>query len=240
MPRDTDLDHDLRPGEDEKFTGAGSMFDWERHREANVRCEIIRRDDGSASVELLRYAELTRSMSDRRRVPIEGETFLALADALFSPVESDARIDAVRKAALDSGRYGTCPKCEGAGWDRCRLCHGKGIAAIERIAAWEREEVASNVRAIEVPWDPSAAEADEVELPSLWLDIRAVIDGDGDAPALANLVGIPDQAGPVKLAVVPMDGAGVEVQTLTMPRETYLALAAALMSCVGVPPEAAD
>jgi len=28
-----------------------------------------------------------------------------------------------------------------------------------------------------------------------------------------------------------MDGAGAEVQTLTMPRVTYLALAAALMSC---------
>ena len=51
---------------------------------------------------------------------------------------------------------------------------------------------------------------------------------------------IPNPTGPVKLAVVPMDAAGVEVQTLTMPRETYLALAAALMSCVGVPPEAAD
>ncbi len=64
--------------------------------------------------------------------------------------------------------------------------------------------------------------------------------GDGDAPALANVAAFPNPTGPVKLAVVPRDGAGVEVQTLTMPRETYLALAAALMSCVGVPPEAAD
>jgi len=93
---------------------------------------------------------------------------------------------------------------------------------------------------IEVPWDPSAAEAAEVALPMLWLDIRAVVDGDGDAPALVNIAAIPNPTGPVKLAVVPMDGAGVEVQTLTMARETYLALAAALMSCVTTPPEAAD
>ncbi len=55
--------------------------------------------------------------------------------------------------------------------------------------------------------------------------------GDGDAPALVNVAAIPNPTGPVKLAVVPMDGAGTEVQTLTMPRETYLALAAALVSC---------
>jgi len=231
---------DLEPGETRKIEGLCVLADWEAPTRggANVRCVIVQRDDGTAYVEILHHEKVTRGFTDSRRVPIEGETFLALADALFSPVESDARIDAVRKAALDSGRYGTCPKCEGAGWDRCRICHGKGIAAIERIAAWERDEAAPAARGIEVPWNPSVGEADEVELPTLWLDICAVIDGDGDAPALVNLVGIPDQAGPVKLAVVPMDGGGSEVQTLTMPRETYLALSAALVSCVGTSLEA--
>ena len=238
MPRN--VNRDLAPGETQTIQGMTVLRDWERDLSSNARCEIVQRDDGDAYVEFLRYAKVTRGFTDARRVPIEGETFLALADALFAPVESDARVDAVRKAALDSGRYGACPKCEGAGWDRCRICHGKGITPLDRVAAWEHDEAAPAARAIEVPWDPSAAEADEVELPSLWLDIRAVIDGDGDAPALANLVGIPDQAGPVKLAVVPMDGAGVEVQTLTMPRETYLALSAALVSCASARPQAAD
>ena len=93
---------------------------------------------------------------------------------------------------------------------------------------------------IEIPWDPSAAEAEEVELPPLWLSIRAVIDGDGDAPALVNVAAIPKPSGPVKLAVVPMDGDSPEVQTLTMARETYLALSAALVSCVGAGDEAND
>lgn len=84
----------------------------------------------------------------------------------------------------------------------------------------------------EVPWNFSAAETEEVKLPSLWLSIRAVIDGDGDAPALVNVAAIPKPSGPVKLAVVPMDGGGVEVQTFTMARETYLALAAALSSAL--------
>ena len=123
------------------------------------------------------------------------------------------------------------PTGKAEGWARCRLCHGKGIAPVDRIAAWERDEVVPAARAIEIPWNPSAAESEEVELPTLWLNVRAVIARDGDAPALANLAAILTPTGPVKLAVVPMDGAGVDVQTLTMPRETYLALAAALVSC---------
>jgi len=91
---------------------------------------------------------------------------------------------------------------------------------------------------VEIPWDPSAAEAEEVALPTLWLSIRAVIDGDGDAPALVNVAAIPNPTGPVKLAVVPMDGECAAVNTLTMPRETYLAFAAALMMCV--PASSAD
>jgi len=234
MPRD--ILRDLAPGEIRKIGGQVVLFDWERHLDGSAACEIVQRDDGSAYVELLRYAKVTRGFTDARRVPIEGGTFLALADALFAPVESDARIDAVRKAALDSGRYGTCPKCRGEGWAKCRLCHGKGIAPVDRIADHERDSAASARKAVEVPWDQVAAESvasDDVTLPSLWLDVRAVIDGDGDAPALANVAAIPKPSGPVKLAVVPMEGGGPEVQTLTMPRETYLAFAAALMMCVG-------
>ena len=93
---------------------------------------------------------------------------------------------------------------------------------------------------IEIPWDPSAAEAEEVELPTLWLDVRAVIAGDGDALALVNVAAIPKPTGPVKLAVVPMADGATLVNTFTMPRETYLALAAALMMCVGTLPEATD
>lgn len=59
-------------------------------------------------------------------------------------------------------------------------------------------------KGIEVPWNPSAAEAEEVKLPSLWLSIRAVIDGDGTAPALVNVAAVPKPTGPVKLAE-PMD-----------------------------------
>jgi len=93
-------------------------------------------------------------------------------------------------------------------------------------------------RTIEIPWDPSAAEAEEVELPTLWLSIRAVIDRDGDAPALVNVAAIPKPSGPVKLAVVPMADGATLVNTFTMPRETYLAFAAALMMCVGASDEA--
>jgi len=85
---------------------------------------------------------------------------------------------------------------------------------------------------IEVPWDPSAAEAEAVELPTLWLDVRAVIAGDGDAPALVNVVAVPKPSGPVKLGVVPMYDAGVEVQTFTMAREAYLSFAAAIASAM--------
>ena len=239
MPRN--VSRDLAPGETQTIQGMVVLSDRQRRLEGSAACEIVQRDDGSAYVELLRYAKVTRGFTDARRVPIEGGTFLALADALFAPVESDARVDAVRKAALDSGRYETCPTCRGEGWAKCRLCHGKGIAPVARIAdheAGRAVESAESARAVEVPWEPSAAETREVALPTLWLDVRAVIDGDGDAPALVNLVGIPDQAGPVKLAVVPMDGGGSEVQTLTMPRETYLALSAALVSCVGTSLEA--
>lgn len=96
---------------------------------------------------------------------------------------------------------------------------------------------ATNAKGIEIPSDPSAAEAEEVDVPTLWLDLLAVIDGDGDAPALANLVAIPKSTGPVKLAVVAMDGGDSAVDTLTMPRGTYLALAAALMMCAPTAPE---
>ena len=85
----------------------------------------------------------------------------------------------------------------------------KPIAA--DLEAIDADTATPAARAVEVPWDPSAAEAEEVELPTLWLTIHAVIDGDGDAPALVNVAAIPNPTGPVKLAVVPMDGAGVEV-----------------------------
>jgi len=216
------------------------LADWEAPKmaRASVRCEIVQRDDGDAYVEFRLYEKVTRGFTDTRRVPIDGETFLALADALFAPVESDARIDAVRKAALDSGRYGTCPRCKREGWAKCRLCHGKGIAPVGRIAAYERNVAVPAARAVEVPWEPSTAEAAEVELPTLWLDIRAVIAGDGDAPALVNVAAIPNPTGSVKLAVVPMADGATLVNTFTMPRETYLALAAALMMCVSASDEA--
>jgi len=93
---------------------------------------------------------------------------------------------------------------------------------------------------IEIPWNPSAAEADEVELPTLWLSMRAVLDGDGDAPALVNVAAIPNPTGPVKLAVVPMADGATLVNTFTMPRETYLAFTAALMMCVPPAPDPRD
>ena len=68
-------------------------------------------------------------------MPIDDDTFLALADALFSPVESDDRVMRVRDAAVASGRYAACPRCRGEGWGGCPLCHGKGIAAVDRIDA---------------------------------------------------------------------------------------------------------
>ncbi len=141
------VNRDLAPGETQKIEGLVVLRDWEGGREANTYCEIVQRDDGDAFLELRRYERLTRGFTDVRRVPIEGETFLALADALFAPVESDARIEAVRKAALDSGRYGTCPTCKGDGWKGCALCHGKGIAPVERIDVFlidrERERPSS-------------------------------------------------------------------------------------------------
>jgi len=90
---------------------------------------------------------------------------------------------------------------------------------------------------IEIPWNPSAA---EVELPPLWLSVRAVIDGAGDAPALANVAAIPEPSGPVKLAIVPMADGATVVNTFTMPWETYLAFTAALMMCVPPTPEPRD
>jgi len=141
------VNRELAPGETQKIQGIVSLCDWQRRLDGTVSCEIVQRDDGSAYVEFQLYERVTRGFTDVRRVPIEGETFLALADALFAPVESDARIDAVRKAALDSGRYGTCPKCKGDGWAGCRLCHGKGIAPVERIDVFlidrERERPSS-------------------------------------------------------------------------------------------------
>lgn len=238
MPRN--VSRELRDGETRKIAGQVVLFDWERHLDGLAACEIVQRDDGTAYVEFLRYAKVTRGFTDARRVPIEGETFLALADALFAPVESDARIDAVRKAALDSGRYATCPKCRGEGWTKCRLCHGKGVAPVDQIADHERNDARPAARAVEVPWEPSAAEAEAVELPTLWLDIRAVIAGDGDAPALVNVAAIPTPTGPVKLAVVPMADGATLVNTFTMARETYLALAAALMMCVPTAQEPMD
>jgi len=223
---------DLAPGETQKIEGIAVLRDWKGGKESSSSCEIVQRDDGDAYVEFQLYERVTRGFTDTRRVPIEGETFLALAAALFAPVESDARIDAVRKAALDSGRYGTCPTCKSDGWKGCAVCHGKGIAPLDRIAAWERDEVASRAGGIAVPWDLSAAEAEEVTLPTLWLGIRAIIDGDGDAPALVNVVAVPKPSGPVKLGVVPMYDAGVEVQTFTMAREAYLSFAAAIASAM--------
>ena len=247
MPRN--VDRELREGETRILQGITVLSDsaGPSHETGggNARCEMVQNDDGTAYLDLLRYTRATRGFSDRRRVPLPGETFLALADALFSAVASDDATVARRRAAVASGRYIHCAKCNRErerddGWKGCPVCHGKGIAPVARIAAWERDSAAPAARAIEVPWNPSAAEGDEVELPSLWLDIRAVIDGDGDAPALVNIAAIPTATGPVKLAVVPMDGGGPEVQTLTMPRETYLALSAALVSCVGADDEADD
>jgi len=130
------VNRDLAPGETQKIEGITVLRDWERDLSSNAHCEIVQRDDGDAYVEVQLYEKATRGFTDARRVPIEGETFLALADALFAPVERDARIDAVRKAALDSGRYGTCPTCKAEGWARCRICHGKGIAPVDRIQAF--------------------------------------------------------------------------------------------------------
>lgn len=138
MPRDTDL----APGLVREIDGHLVCHDWHHPDgplEGLAAVRLAQRDDGAAYVELLRYAKLTRGFTVRCRVPIEGETFLALADALFSPVESDDRLERVRAAALASGRYVECPHCEGAAWPRCGVCHGKGIAPIGRARASETE-----------------------------------------------------------------------------------------------------
>ena len=111
------------------------------------------------------------------------------------------------------------------------LDHANDDTLTADLEAIDADTADDGAGGIEVPWNPTAAEAEEVELPTLWLSIRAVTAGDGDAPALVNVAAVPKPSGPVKLAVEPMDGAGREVQTLTMPRETYLALCAALVSC---------
>jgi len=136
MPRS--VIRELAPGETQLIQGLASLTDQHRRLNGTVACEIVQRDDGSANVEFRDYEKVTRGFTDARRVPIGGETFLALADALFAPVESDDRIDAVRQAALDSGRYATCPTCRCEGWAKCRVCHGKGIAPVDRIADHER------------------------------------------------------------------------------------------------------
>lgn len=134
-----DILRDLAPGETQTIQGLASLSDWQRRLNGTARMEVVQRDDGSAYVEFLRYTKVSRRFTDARRVPIEGGTFLALADVLFAPVESDARIDAVRQAARDSGRYVACPKCNEQGWARCRVCHGKGIAPVDRVDAWAAE-----------------------------------------------------------------------------------------------------
>lgn len=146
MPRETH--HDLAPGETQKIEGQVVLFDWERHREGSARCEIVQRDDGAAYVEFARYTELTRGFTDARRVPIEGETFLALVNALFAPVTSGEPVLAARRAAVASGRYARCSKCNRAGdrddgWNGCPVCHGKGVAPVDRIATHEAERGAA-------------------------------------------------------------------------------------------------
>ena len=130
------VNRDLAPGETQKIEGLVMLRDWKGDMEANAYCEIVQRDDGTAHVELRRYAAASRGFTDRRRVALEPALFAALADALFDPVEGDAVITRLRAEAVASGRYVSCPRCDGRAWRTCRLCHGKGIAPVARATAF--------------------------------------------------------------------------------------------------------
>jgi len=146
------VNRELAPGETQKIEGLVVLRDWEHSKECTAHCEIVQRDDGTAHVELRRYAEASRGFTDRRRVALEPALFAALADALFDPVERDDAITRLRAEAVASGRYVSCPRCDGRAWRTCRLCHGKGIAPVERATAFvdDRRGPARQRRTVEV------------------------------------------------------------------------------------------
>lgn len=83
---DGPLCHDAPPDVDRYLSGVLVLTDATNDAPAaNVGVELTRHDDGAVELQLLRYDEHRRAFADRRDVPIGGQTFEALASALFEP-----------------------------------------------------------------------------------------------------------------------------------------------------------
>lgn len=103
----------------------GTIAGWDRHHHGAAQLRVDLMDDGSAEFYVLRFDAATGAFTDEREVPIEPETFAALADALFEPPPVEG----------EPARELDCPECDGRQVN-CTVCGGAGMLPREAVARY--------------------------------------------------------------------------------------------------------